>query len=242
MLEMLNAVDTCCRKHGIPYWLCYGTLLGAARHKGFIPWDDDLDIMMLRKDYLKLIKILPAELPKDFVLQTKDTDPCYFFPFAKVRDLKSHLDDFGRFHRLYNHTGIFIDIFPIERTSLFWVKAGKQFNKIIYYLLKRKNANNDVLRRIIPQINRLNQNIIFPLLRFFAKFCPGKAYRVSFGTSFFAPHYPQEIFPLSEIEFEGRKYPAPANPDHYLSRGFGNWRKLPDLNTLTPHTEKVEFY
>ena len=63
MLELLDAVDCICKKHNIPYWLSSGTLIGAARHNGFIPWDDDLDIEILRSDYLRLIKILPQELP-----------------------------------------------------------------------------------------------------------------------------------------------------------------------------------
>ena len=63
MLELLEVIDVICRKHQIPYWLSSGTLIGAARHKGFIPWDDDLDIEMLRSDYLRLLKVLPQELP-----------------------------------------------------------------------------------------------------------------------------------------------------------------------------------
>ena len=63
MTEMLVFIDGVCRKHNIKYWLCSGTLLGCIRHGGYIPWDDDLDIEMLREDYLKLLKVLPSELP-----------------------------------------------------------------------------------------------------------------------------------------------------------------------------------
>ena len=77
MLELLEAVDLVCKKYDIPYWLSSGTLIGAVRHQGFIPWDDDLDIEMLREDYLRLMKVLPEELPDKFVLQTHETDPNY---------------------------------------------------------------------------------------------------------------------------------------------------------------------
>ena len=79
MLDILLEVDRICRKHNITYWLSSGTLIGAVRHKGFIPWDDDLDIEMLLPDYERLMKILPQELPDTMALQTQDTDPNYFF-------------------------------------------------------------------------------------------------------------------------------------------------------------------
>lgn len=90
MLELLEVIDVICRKHQIPYWLSSGTLIGAARHKGFIPWDDDLDIEMLRSDYLRLLKVLPQELPDNLALQTNETDPNYIFIYGKLRDKDSH--------------------------------------------------------------------------------------------------------------------------------------------------------
>ena len=73
MLEMLKYIDGVCKKHNISYWLSSGTLLGAVRHGGFIPWDDDLDIEMLRKDYLKLVKVLGREIDSKYALQTHKT-------------------------------------------------------------------------------------------------------------------------------------------------------------------------
>lgn len=89
MLDILTEVDKICKKHDIPYWLAGGTLLGAVRHGGFIPWDDDLDIELMREDYLKLIPLLRKELPEKFVVQTNKTDKNYFLTFAKVRDTQS---------------------------------------------------------------------------------------------------------------------------------------------------------
>ena len=83
MLRILEFVDRVCRKHGIRYWLSSGTLLGAARHGGFIPWDDDLDIEMLYRDYKRLMEVLPFELPSNLVLQTMHTDSNYVAPYAK---------------------------------------------------------------------------------------------------------------------------------------------------------------
>ena len=79
MTEMLREIDAICRRHNIRYWLCSGTLLGCIRHGGYIPWDDDLDIEVLREDYDRLMEILPRELPEHLRLQNHDTDPGYFF-------------------------------------------------------------------------------------------------------------------------------------------------------------------
>ena len=91
MLRMLKIIDYICRKHDLRYWLCSGTLLGAVRHQGFIPWDDDLDICMLREDYNRFIQIAPLEFPTDIFLQTQETDPSYdYLPLpCKVRDKNS---------------------------------------------------------------------------------------------------------------------------------------------------------
>ena len=104
MLELLEVIDVICRKHQIPYWLSSGTLIGAARHKGFIPWDDDLDIEMLRSDYLRLLKVLPQELPDNLALQTNETDPNYIFIYGKLRDKDSHLEETNSYDRIFYYT------------------------------------------------------------------------------------------------------------------------------------------
>ena len=85
MLEMLKYVDELCRKHDIPYYLSGGTLLGAVRHQGFIPWDDDLDIILMKKDFRRLLKVLRNEPSVDYTLQCHQTDPYYIAPYAKLR-------------------------------------------------------------------------------------------------------------------------------------------------------------
>ena len=88
MLDMLVVVDEICRRHDIPYWIEGGTLLGAVRHEGFIPWDDDLDIALMKKDYVRLLKCLKEELPAQYRLQTHETDRNYYLAFAKIRETK----------------------------------------------------------------------------------------------------------------------------------------------------------
>ena len=115
MLDILREVDRICRKHHISYWLSSGTLIGALRHDGFIPWDDDLDIEMMRSDYLRLMSVLPSELPDWLALQNDETDPGYFYFYAKLRDRRSRMLEQNAYDRHWKEQGIYIDIFPMER-------------------------------------------------------------------------------------------------------------------------------
>lgn len=113
-LEILKTVDGICEKHNLKYSLYAGTLLGAVRHKGFIPWDDDLDICMPREDYEKLIDIWSQTPLEGYIFQNKDNSPEFAEAFAKVRKDKSTFLQPKEENARY-HTGIFIDIFPFDR-------------------------------------------------------------------------------------------------------------------------------
>ncbi|MBA2563506.1 MAG: LicD family protein, partial [Chitinophagaceae bacterium] len=115
MLEILDVFDSICKKHNINYWLVCGTLLGARRHGGFIPWDDDLDVYILQSDYKKLLSILKEELPENFKLQARGTDKYYWYYYPRIRDTKSRIHNKVRGSRdNFEYQGIFIDIFLIE--------------------------------------------------------------------------------------------------------------------------------
>ena len=120
-LEILKYVDGICKKNGIPYWLSSGTLLGAVRHGGFIPWDDDVDIEMLKEDFNKLCHILEHSVSDDYVLQTHNTDPEYFAPYAKLRDIHSFINEINSNDIWYKYKGLYIDIFAIERSNSYIV-------------------------------------------------------------------------------------------------------------------------
>ena len=138
MTEMLLVVDGICKKHGIRYWLCAGTLLGAVRHGGYIPWDDDLDVGLLRKDYQRLMEVLPGELPPTMALQTNDTDKNYFYFFAKLRDRNSLLAEECPYDEVFKERGVFIDIFPFEHMRLWGVLVSNLMLSHIF--LNRINA------------------------------------------------------------------------------------------------------
>ncbi len=114
-LDLLEAFIAVCKKHNLHYMAFGGTLLGAVRHHGFIPWDDDIDVCMLREDYDRFLEIAPQELPDGLFLQTALSDPEYPYGFAKLRNSNTACIEKSRVlnHHCTNQ-GIFIDIFPMD--------------------------------------------------------------------------------------------------------------------------------
>ena len=112
-LEMLDAFTEICNKYHFHYSLAGGTMLGAIRHKGFIPWDDDIDVLMLRKEYEEFLKVAQKELGDKYYLDHFEINSDYHLQFAKIKKNGTIFDEAG-IHHLDNHKGIFIDIFPTD--------------------------------------------------------------------------------------------------------------------------------
>ena len=172
MLRILEFVDRVCRKHGICYWLSSGTLLGAVRHGGFIPWDDDLDIEMLYRDYKRLMEVLPFELPSNLVLQTMHTDSNYVAPYAKLRETDSYISEVNNIGRNYKYNGVYIDIFYIEPVNYRMAWIASKFHGYIYRLSYLKNDRLGIKKGVMRCLLFFLTYILFFLLPFckFSKF------------------------------------------------------------------------
>ena len=197
---------------------------------------------MLRSDYLRLLKVLPQELPDNLALQTNETDPNYIFIYGKLRDKDSHLEETNSYDRIFI-IPVSTLIFSFRKDSLIvlaWI--GGHMQGQIYNQLNNKNIKESTLYKRIRRIYHFNTRIGFPILRFIAKLFPGKELRHSFGTAYFKPRYTDDIFPLTEMEFEGKMFPVPRQTDAVLRKIYGDYMQLPDLENIHPHYNKLEFY
>lgn len=240
MLEILLEIDRICKKHGIQYWLSSGTLIGAARHKGFIPWDDDLDIEMLWPDYQRLMKVLPAELPETMALQTTETDSNYFFFYAKVRDRRSHLEELNRYDRVWREQGIYIDIFPFYRQPLWIHKFSELAQGHVYKIMNRvEGVPRDLWK--VRFITRFNEKLLFPFLRFFCKFSKSRE-TYGLGIPYHDPRHMEDTLPLTKMEFEGHLFPVPRDTHAALTLKYGDYMTMPDIDKINLHVGKLDIW
>lgn len=237
MLDILKFFDEFCRKNDIKYWLSSGTVIGAVRHQGFIPWDDDVDVEMLRKDYLKLLKLLKET--DRFVLQTKNNDEYYAFPYVKLRDKYSYIEEHG-YDKYYKYHGAYIDILILEKSNHFMAHC---YESIVWRLIcwgKRHEATY-VRRKMFV----LFKNIIYKsisIARFLFGWLPNNQLRHTYGSGYYNNvRYSEDIFPLATAVFENYSFPVPGNCDSYLRKIYGNYMELPNLDKLSPHARKVKF-
>lgn len=229
-LEMLKALEyfaDICEKNDIQWWLCSGTLLGAARHKGFIPWDDDLDVSMFKKDYRKLEKILAKMESEDYFYQSIRTDVDHVNLFGKFRKKKDPVMSTDRRSQYFKYQGVGFDVFCIEKSTRFAAHMAKFF----YYNMQHPTqyVKNATLRHfLIRLVQVINFGLLLPLTRVVALFNPKKQYHYELGSGFYkSAFYKEDILPLSQMEFEGKVFPVPGNTEAYLTKIYGDWRKLP---------------
>lgn len=131
-LAAMKEIDQICKKHQIKYSLSGGTLIGAIRHRGFIPWDDDIDVMMLREEYEKFKKVCKNELDSRFFYQDTETDPEYLYLFDKIRINDTIFGEtFLANHQI--HRGVYIDIFPLDNISDNSAAREKQLKMFTFY-------------------------------------------------------------------------------------------------------------
>lgn len=237
-LEMLEEVDRICRKNGIPYSLDAGTLLGAVRHKGFIPWDDDLDVMLLHEDYERFYEACKKDLDTArFFFQDHRTDPDYRWGYGKMRRLGTEYIKAGQ-EKLKQRTGICIDVFDAEnipdgeKERKKYIRRMFCIRKMMYSALGRTNESNPLMRLWYSILYLVPIQTVFRIKdRLTRKVNASRTENVFFPTWPVKNHpygFPRRLFDeFTDVEFEGGKFMAIRDYDTYLKIRYGDYMKLP---------------
>lgn len=154
-IEILDEVVRICQKHGLQYFIIAGNLIGAIRHKGFIPWDDDIDIAMMREDYNKFLRIASEEIDSRFLVDYVENNENYYLPFAKIR-IKDSLYEESVQKSYQGPKGIWIDIFPLDNAS----KEDSVFIRFQTFLKECIHLVNAIKANVTSEKYRLFKKII----------------------------------------------------------------------------------
>ena len=261
-LKILLSIRDFCDSHNIRYYLAGGTLLGAIRHKGFIPWDDDIDIIMPREDYKKFTSLFPVEGINGYLLYSPYTEHDSCIVFSKVYDQETLKTD-REFTQKYWKCGVDIDIFPTDGVPNDSYKCKKYF--------RRQHFDYKILHALVSEF-KPGGSWLKDILRFiFAMLvkCVGKLHIIhthdicirinqraeqnlidnseKIAVSIF-PHYgtkeivsKENFLKQIEVSFEGELFTAPSGYDEYLHSLYGDYMKLPPIEKQVTH-HLSEFY
>ena len=248
-LELLIEFDRICEKYNLKYFLCGGSLIGAIRHKGFIPWDDDIDVSMPRKDYMKFLNVYKEEIDsKKYFLQARETDDKCYMLMAKLKRKDSIYSEKNSI-RDKKEKCIWLDIFPVDniknnsiisRLRYFRVYSLKT---ILAYKTGYLSDANTRLKKIILlivkfvsifySINGLNKKLDNIIFRDSDK---DTKYVASFAGTYLGKEIVEKrlIKDIIKVDFEGKKFNAPKNYDEYLRHYYGDYMQLPPKEKRNP--------
>lgn len=241
-IEILDCVDSFCKKNKVNYWLDSGTLLGAIRHRGYIPWDDDIDIGMLRGDFNRFISLFNKENYRYKVICNELQSDCYY-PYAKILDTRTILfepDENGI--RLSVNIDLFVyDVTPTPKS------ADRQYNRrdrlanfniIQFNLFRSKEWYKRIPKILMHYIFQYIPKGYFAsqIVRNSKKYVNTDAKFVGNFTAVSRMLCDKSVFDIFiKKEFEGKEYPVPVGYDVWLTAFYGNYMELPPVEKRVSH-------
>lgn len=245
-LEMLVEVDRICSKYGIRYNIIAGTLLGAVRHGGYIPWDDDADVALLRPEYEKFRKACKTELDKSrFYFQDHRNTKGYRWGYGKLRRKNTLFLRKNQEHMPYKQ-GVFIDIFPLDGVpDNYFLRSLKNFEcfcvrKLLWSRVGKIAEHNFWKRQVYRLLDNIPEQYIFRYYHGMVHRAWNNQTRMVRILMFPTPnseygYYRNWYENSAEIEFEGRLFQGIKDYDSYLTFKFGNYMELPPIETRKTH-------
>ena len=248
-LKILHAVDEICRRHGLRYFLHGGTLLGAMRHNGFIPWDDDLDVGMPIADFRKFVRIARKELPAGLALQEAGDAPHISIPFLKIRDTGTFYCEVGQHMLASDPSGIYIDVFPFEKMPKAPLSVQHVLMRMISSPWMRQRwllakASDHVLLSPLFSLAAIAcwaahgiGRLVFSAIRMVL---PCEDYFLILEKGDPCPFKIAWFEPFSKHVFEDAEFSIPADADACLRASYGDWHKVPPPEERPSHARIVD--
>ena len=236
LLEILVEIDRVCRKNNIVYYITSGTMLGAVRHKGFIPWDDDADVSIQRNEYNRFVDACKTDLDSTrFYLQDHNNTPGYRWGYGKLRRKGSQYVRMGQEHMPYEQ-GIFVDLFPIDHApNNYILRALHHFHCFVYRkifwsavgMYTAKGAE----RVAYILLNKIPTKFLYARYNKFIESCNKKSTKWTRVITFPPPTrdfaYKKKGAGVCEVEFEGVMLFGMKDYDEYFTIKYGDYMKLP---------------
>ena len=238
LLEMAKIVTNILDKNNIKYMISFGTLLGAVRHKGFIPWDDDFDLFLFGDEYEKALICLKHELPKDMIVHNKENDPIYWPYWSRIRDLNT--DTYAKLwpnDNKYKYRGINLDLYKLDKI----LAKDKDINLLRHHLNYQKRIYKSGLISL--------KKYIFNKIKLYPKILKAKFNSIGiknkdniyFFVIVFHDMKYNDIFPLKKYRFEGNDFWGPSNYNVFLKKVYGNYMDIPPYKQRLSHYDWVKY-
>lgn len=251
-LDILKNVNMFCRERNINYSLAYGTLLGAVRHQGYIPWDDDIDICMPRSSYNRFV--LEYEDPTGiYECLSFEKDENFLYPFAKISDRRTVVLEQARFVNRYEKLGVNIDVFPVDGANIndySQFKKQRRLRLMKYYKLRELSRERSLIKNCALMMVRATlspfsiSSIVSNMMSNAQKYeyDVSEHVEVILGYDHEKP-LPKEIYEeLSYLRFEDSQFPVPSNYDVLLTHIYGDYMTLPPVEQRKPGHKAIRYY
>lgn len=237
LMEMAKSTIDILERHGFHYMIAFGTLLGAVRHGGFIPWDDDLDFFLFDEEYDAAIDCLRQELPQDIIVHDRLTDPIYWPAWSRLRDLNSKTtaikfpDD-----NAYKYTGINLDLYRIKRVKKCDAEEYRR-KEYLKFLIRKHDAG--LIEK--EKFEELFEKGIEDCYMASANKESDTGKEVFAFVLAFKEVAVDDILPLKKVKFEDCEFWAPNNTDACLTHMYGDYMQIPEFSKRKPHYDRIEF-